>query len=56
MKNDFFCNFFLARPTQPSAAMGMTNELIVGHYFKRLVMIEASFGNAEYHLERFAGL
>ena len=34
--------------------MGVTEELRVGHYFKRLIVIEAQFGNTDYHLERFA--
>ena len=32
----------------------MTDELSVGHYFKRLTMIDALFGNADYHLKRFS--
>jgi len=34
--------------------MGMTDELPVGHYFKRLSVIDVAFGNAEYHRRRFA--
>jgi hypothetical protein len=34
--------------------MGMTDELSVSHYFKRLAAIELSFGDTEHHLERFA--
>ncbi len=36
--------------------MGMTDELAVGHYFKRLTMIDTMFGNADHHLRRFAQL
>jgi alkylation response protein AidB-like acyl-CoA dehydrogenase len=39
---------------QLHGGMGMTDELAVGHYVKRLAAIDASFGNADYHLERFA--
>jgi len=39
---------------QLHGGMGMTDELPVGHYFKRLSMIDVSFGNAEYHRRRFA--
>jgi alkylation response protein AidB-like acyl-CoA dehydrogenase len=39
---------------QTHGGMGMTEELRVGHYFKRLVVIDAQFGNADYHLQRFA--
>ncbi|HJO73390.1 MAG: acyl-CoA dehydrogenase [Rhodospirillales bacterium] len=41
---------------QLHGAMGMTDELDVGHYFKRLTMIGALFGDAGHHLERFVAL
>ncbi len=34
--------------------MGMTDELPVGHYFKRLAMIDVTFGTADHHLKRLA--
>lgn len=40
---------------QLHGGMGMTDELNVGHYFKRLTMIDAQFGNVDYHLKRFSG-
>ncbi len=39
---------------QLHGGMGMTEELAIGHYFKRLLVIDAQFGNADFHLERFA--
>jgi hypothetical protein len=36
--------------------MGMTDELNVGHYFKRLTMIEATLGDTDHHLAAFAAL
>jgi alkylation response protein AidB-like acyl-CoA dehydrogenase len=39
---------------QLHGGMGMTEELRVGHYFKRLVVIDTQFGNSDYHLNRFA--
>ena len=30
----------------------MTMEAKIGHYFKRLTMIENSFGDTDYHLRR----
>jgi hypothetical protein len=33
--------------------MGVTDELMVSHCFKRLMAIEASLGDTEHHLERF---
>ena len=41
---------------QLHGGMGMAEELAVGHYFKRLSMIDVTFGNAGFHLKRFAGL
>src|SRR5205823_13342890 len=32
--------------------IGMTMEAKIGHYFKRLTMIENSFGDTDYHLRR----
>jgi hypothetical protein len=39
---------------QLHGGMGMTEELAIGHYFKRIVVIDSQFGNADYHLEKFA--
>lgn len=39
---------------QLHGGMGMTEELNVGHYFKRLTMIDTQFGNVDHHLRRFA--
>ena len=39
---------------QLHGGIGMTNEYIAGHYFKRLTMIDIAFGNADHHLARFA--
>jgi alkylation response protein AidB-like acyl-CoA dehydrogenase len=39
---------------QLHGAMGITDELDVGHYFKRLTAIQMSFGNTDYHLRRLA--
>lgn len=41
---------------QLHGGMGMTDELAVGHYFKRVTMIATMFGNTDYHLKRFAAL
>ena len=37
---------------QLHGGIGMTMEAQIGHYFKRLTMIENSFGDTEYHLRR----
>ncbi len=39
---------------QIHGGIGVTEELDVGHYFKRLTMIELLFGNSAYHTQRFA--
>lgn len=39
---------------QLHGGIGTTEELITSHYLKRLVMIEAAFGNSSHHLELFA--
>jgi pimeloyl-CoA dehydrogenase small subunit len=41
---------------QLHGGMGMTDELSVGHYFKRLTTIDTMFGNVDFHLKRFGGL
>ncbi|MBV9693083.1 MAG: acyl-CoA dehydrogenase family protein, partial [Alphaproteobacteria bacterium] len=41
---------------QIHGGMGMTDELNVGHYFKRLTMIDTLYGNVDHHLKRFAAL
>ena len=41
---------------QVHGGMGMTDELNVGHYMKRLMMLDTTFGNADHHQRRFAAL
>jgi pimeloyl-CoA dehydrogenase small subunit len=36
--------------------MGMTDELALGHYFKRVTMIDTLYGNTDHHLARYASL
>jgi pimeloyl-CoA dehydrogenase small subunit len=40
---------------QLHGGIAMTMEYKVGHYFKRMTMIDVLFGNAEYHLSEIAG-
>jgi pimeloyl-CoA dehydrogenase small subunit len=37
---------------QLHGGVGMTMEYKIGHYFKRLTMIESTFGDTDYHLRR----
>jgi alkylation response protein AidB-like acyl-CoA dehydrogenase len=39
---------------QLHGGMGVVDEHIVSHYFKRLTMIDLTFGDADYHLGRFS--
>jgi alkylation response protein AidB-like acyl-CoA dehydrogenase len=41
---------------QLHGGMGMTEELAVGHYFKRLTAIQYEFGSTDHHLARYAEL
>ena len=41
---------------QIHGGMGMTDELNVGHFFKRVTMIESQFGNTDLHLRRYTEL
>ena len=44
------------RAIQLHGGMGMTEEMAVSHYFKRLTMIDVMFGDEAYHLKRYAML
>jgi alkylation response protein AidB-like acyl-CoA dehydrogenase len=39
---------------QLHGGMGMTDEFKVSHWFKRLTAIEILFGDADFHLQRYA--
>lgn len=41
---------------QIHGGMGMTEELAVGHYFKRLTMIDSELGNVDHHMKRYTAL
>ena len=41
---------------QTHGGIGITQELAIGHYFKRATMIENQFGSADHHYERFEKL
>ena len=41
---------------QLHGGMGMTDELKVSHWFKRLTAIEILFGDGDFHLQRFTAL
>ena len=41
---------------QLHGGMGMTDEMAIGHYFKRGTMIENQFGSVDHHLKRYETL
>jgi len=41
---------------QIHGGIGISNELAIGHYFKRATMIESQFGDADFHLARYESL
>jgi alkylation response protein AidB-like acyl-CoA dehydrogenase len=41
---------------QLHGGMGMTEELAIGHYFKRLTAIQYEFGSTDYHVARYMEL
>jgi alkylation response protein AidB-like acyl-CoA dehydrogenase len=41
---------------QLHGGMGMTEELAIGHYFKRLTAIQFEFGSTDFHVSRYAQL
>jgi alkylation response protein AidB-like acyl-CoA dehydrogenase len=48
--------FVCENAIQIHGGVGMADELEVGHHYRRVLAIDAMFGNAEFHLERFASL
>jgi alkylation response protein AidB-like acyl-CoA dehydrogenase len=44
------------RGVQIHGGMGMSEEMAVGHYFKRLTMIDMMFGDHPWQLKHYAGL
>jgi alkylation response protein AidB-like acyl-CoA dehydrogenase len=41
---------------QNHGGMGMTEELAISHYFKRITMIDMMLGNSDFHLDRYRSL
>src|ERR1700754_1207413 len=49
-------HFVGQQAVQLHGGMGMTEELAIGHYFKRLTAIQFEFGSTDYHVSRYAEL
>ncbi len=47
------CRFVGQSAVQLHGGIGVTHEINVSHYFKRLTMINATFGDADWHLARY---
>lgn len=47
------CKYVGQNAIQLHGGMGMTDELAIGHYFKRATLIESLFGNTDHHLARY---
>ena len=50
------CRFVGQNAIQLHGGMGMTDEMAIGHYFKRATIIEGLFGSVDHHLRRYEGL
>jgi alkylation response protein AidB-like acyl-CoA dehydrogenase len=50
------CRFVGQNAIQLHGGMGMTDEMAIGHYFKRATIIEGLFGSVDHHLRRYETL
>ena len=50
------CKFVGQHAIQLHGGMGMTDEMAIGHYFKRATLIEGVFGSTDHHLARYEAL
>ena len=50
------CKFVGQNAIQLHGGMGMTDEMAIGHYFKRATLIEGVFGSTDHHLARYEAL
>jgi alkylation response protein AidB-like acyl-CoA dehydrogenase len=53
-KVGYAAKFVAEQAVQLHGGMGMTDELNIGHYFKRITSINVQFGDPSYHLTRYA--
>ncbi len=50
------CKFVGQNAIQLHGGMGMTDEMAIGHYFKRATIIEGEYGSVDHHLRRYETL
>lgn len=48
--------FIAQQSVQLHGGMGMTDEMMISHYFKRLTAIDLTLGDADFHLQQLASL
>jgi len=48
--------FVSQQAVQLHGGIGMTDELVVGHHYKRLLLLGKLYGDEQHHLRRFAAL
>jgi alkylation response protein AidB-like acyl-CoA dehydrogenase len=51
---DRAAKFVCENSIQLHGGMGMTDDLDVGHYYKRVLSIASQFGDVDWHLDRIA--
>jgi alkylation response protein AidB-like acyl-CoA dehydrogenase len=48
------CRYVGESAIQIHGGMGITDDLAIGHYFRRVMVLDMQFGSAAHHLRRFA--
>jgi len=48
--------FSAEQAVQLHGGMGVSEEMMIGHYLKKLIYIDALFGNSDYHIEKYSKL
>ena len=46
--------FSAEQAVQLHGGMGVSEEMMIGHYLKKLIYIDALFGNSDYHIEKYS--
>ena len=46
--------FSAQQAVQLHGGMGVSDELMIGHYLKKLIVIDALFGNSDHHLKQYS--
>jgi alkylation response protein AidB-like acyl-CoA dehydrogenase len=46
--------FSAQEAVQLHGGMGVSEEMMIGHYLKKMITIDALFGNSDHHLQKFS--